>query len=222
MILTGRSGFSLVEILVALVILSIAFVGIQVGFNVSGSKLDSTVITIEKAFAFADSEAILRNTIVRVRFDMTKNPMEYVIEYGSSEMTVLPEFKKGLVTDRKTEERLIKSKDSIDQSFLKVTELSDANRILDPAVRIVGIGTSLYDWFTSNEDVSVYLYPTGERDSALIVLATIDQLVSLEIEPFSQKIHTEYHEIDTKMPTIDIEKFQTVKAREIYEEWLKN
>jgi hypothetical protein len=73
----------------------------------------------------------------------------------------------------------------------------------------------------STGDVSVYSFPTGEKDDALILLANEEEVISLEINPFNSKIEKKKFKI-TPVGTRELGDLQTEKAKEIFETWLKD
>jgi len=191
-------------------------------FN-SGADLDKESNNLERAVRFMSDEAALRNAVVRLHFMLSKAPQEYAIEYGPSDSFILPpvsEFENKILS-KEEEEKVAKQTKDINLKFNKVQEFQDSNTEVSDNVKILGIGNASSEKFMSTGDVSIYSFPTGEKDDALIILANDEMVISLEINPFNSKIERKNHKIELvgNRELIDL---QNQLAKEIFETWLKD
>jgi prepilin-type N-terminal cleavage/methylation domain-containing protein len=222
-LLKSNKGFTLIEILIAFVlILFVLSIAMSDAFNTS-ADLDKESDNLERAVRFMSDEAALRNAVVRLHFMLKKAPQEYAIEYGPSDSFILPpesEFE-NKVLSLEEEEKAAKQTKEINLKFNKVQEFQDSNTEISENVKILGIGNANSQKLMSNGDVSIYSFPTGEKDDALILLANEEKVISLEINPFNSKIEKKSHKIEPvgNRELIDL---QNEKAKEIFETWLKD
>lgn len=214
---------SLLEILVALTILSIVVIAAATTSLTSGQdKLEEALFKLEQSIKFASNEAILRGTIVRVKLDLDKEPIDYTVEYGPKERFVLPNFankfedEAGLSNEEIEERNKVLS--NISKQFNKVPEFEEQDLELSEDVKILGIATSVRPGFINESEASIFIYPTGERDDALIVIATDEEVASLQIEPFSNRITRKFYSLnlDSGVEPADL---VSAKAKEVYESW---
>lgn len=223
-LLRSNQGFTLLEILIALFLIVIVL-GIAVGDQFSGGKdLDKESSDIERAVRFMSDEAALRNSVVRLHFMLGKAPQEYAIEYGPSSSFILPpepEFATTTVS-KEDEEKSDKATKDINLKFNKIQEYQESNTEVSDNVKIVGIGNANSQKFKTTGDAAIYAFPTGEKDDALILVANEESIVSIEVNPFSNKVEKKKYKIETAGKNRDINELVNEKAKEIFETWLKD
>lgn len=217
----NRAGLSLLEVLVSLMIMS--FVLFSVNFFTSNSrdKVEAVLERIEQSIRYAEHEAALRNTIMRVRIVLDSDPQEYLVESGPNGNFVLPLFQdimdpeKNSLVDQEQREKLI---GDLNSKFQKLPEFEKENGQFADQVKVIGVGSSLVDRMIQDGEFSFYVYPEGDKDSGVIILATLNEVVALSIAPYTDDFVREYHAIMAKDEAGIIEEQERV-AREIYEKW---
>lgn len=209
--------------MVALLLAALIFLAIPSSENSRRHQdLQTAVNDIDRAIRFASSEAVLRNTVVRVRIELDKTPVEYTVEYGPKENLVLPvlaEEKDKSVEEVEAEKKQVAK---LDAQFTKVEEFEDVTREFSPEVELMGVAVSFQKKLIRDEKANLYFYPTGERDGALLFFATQDELATLEIEPFQEKTKATYIPVPQR-PEGDVgkaEDFRETKMEEIAASWL--
>lgn len=220
-ILSNQSGFSLLEIIVALVLIVVIVTLIPFGgADGEHDKLKETMTKIQRASRFSVNESILRNVIVRIKFNLDVTPTEYTIEYGKKSDLVLPETQDLSNLSIKEREAADEGSKKFDNQFNPVTEFSDEAKTIPDVISFYGLGTTYYSSLISEGSPSLYFYPTGERDSAIIFLYTPVEIAALEISPFEDTMRESYY----KFSPAELENFEyslESKAREIFEAWLR-
>jgi hypothetical protein len=69
-------------------------------------------------------------------------------------------------------------------------------------------------------ETSIYFYPSGEKDDALIVLATDDEVISLSLDAYDSDMKRQYIALEgVEAAERDDKQFQL--AKEMYETWRK-
>jgi prepilin-type N-terminal cleavage/methylation domain-containing protein len=192
-ILRGHRGFSLIEILVALLLVSLVFISFPTNEDSRRHQdLQQAMEDVDRAVRFAANEAILRNSVVRLRLDLDKDPVSYVVEYGPPGDMVLPAAlneDKASLADKEKEKKQVTA---LDQQFTKVEEFADVTREFSPEVIVPAVATSWQKRLQKIGMASVFFYPTGERDGALVFFATQDELAILEVEPFQDRTRSHF------------------------------
>lgn len=222
-LLRSNQGFTVIEILVALVLVVLALsLAMSNSFD-SGGHIDEEADNLERAVRFMADESALRNSVVRLHFLLGKAPQEYAIEYGPSDSFILPPEPENTTASlsKDEQEKADAVLKTVNLKFNKVQEFQESNSQIAEDVKILGIGSSSSLKFKENGDASIYAFPTGEKDDALILLASDDSIVSLKINAFNQKIEKETHKIEN-LSNKEITDLQTQKAKEIFEKWLKD
>ena len=128
--------------------------------------------------------------------------------------------------DRKEQQALL---EEINKQFRPIAEFQEENQSLPEQVRIFGVGTTAFERFIGGPEVSFFIYPTGEKDGALFVLGTEEEMATLGIGEFSLDFkrsiienppEPEVEEDDdgdeTEIPT----QGQWIKSKELFEQWL--
>ena len=221
-IVTGNNkGFTLIEMLVALLLVTIVLTVVSGTSFSTRRNLDEALNDIERAVRFSVDEAALRNAMIRVRFKFDQDPQTWSVEFGPNGNFVLPPVSQAVSQSKSEEEKENKDLDELNKKFSKVREFQDSDREFPMGVRVVGIATTLTQAMLLDGDNSLYIYPTGEKDSAIIIVASDDEIASLKISPFTMDIEREYHEIDLTND-VDITEAQIALAERIYQEWQKN
>ena len=222
-ILKSNQGFTLIEILVALALIAIFMtMAVSDSFNTS-ADLDKESSNLERAVRFMSDEAALRNSVVRLHFMLSKAPQEYAIEYGPSDSFILPppaEFETKTLS-KEEEEKADKLTKEINMKFNKIQEFQESNTEVSDNVKILGIGNASSEKFVSTGDASIYSFPTGEKDDALILLANDETVISLEVSPFNSKIERKSYKIE-QTGNRELNDLQADKAKEIFDTWLKD
>ncbi|MBY0416279.1 MAG: type II secretion system GspH family protein [Bdellovibrionales bacterium] len=222
-LLKSNQGFSLLEILVALVLI-ITVSTLVIGGQFSGNEdLSKEASKIERAIRFMGDEATLRNAVVRLHFMLGSAPQEYAVEYGPSSTFILPaeSDNETKVLSKDEEEKEKKKSKEFNLQFNKVQEFQESNTELSENVKILGIGNSSATKLKTTGDVSIYAFPSGEKDDAIIILADEQGVVSLEISAFNQKIERKTTPVEA-VGNRDINVVLEEKAKEIFETWLKD
>lgn len=220
-ILKNPKGFSIVEIMVALML--VATVMTMVPFSSEDRDrqlLEDTVNLLNRTVRFSVNESILRNVLVRIKFNLETQPVEYSVEYGDGPEVILP----GSIDESKLsyseKEALAESQKKFDGKFTPITEFTDGPQTLPEGVEIFGIGTSYNPKLMNFGEASIYFYPTGEKDSSLIIINNEIGMGTLSIAPFENTTTHDFirftdEEIDRFDETIE------AKSKEEFEKWLK-
>lgn len=214
-------GFTLIEILVALLLIVLVLsLALNSPFS-SRDDLDNQVKDLERAVRFMTDEAALKNAVVRLHFMLNKDPQEYAVEYGPSDSFILPpkpEFE--LVETKEEQEKKKKELGKINLKFNKVSEFQEKNSELANNIKIIGVATPQSEKLQSQGEVSIYAYPTGEKDDALIIVGSDEDLVAIKINPFSMDITHKMYPLG-EATAKELPEKQLEKAREIFEIWQK-
>jgi len=219
-----NQGFTLIEILVALVLIALVLtISISSPFS-SRNDLDKEVNSIERAIRFMGDEATLKNAVIRIHFYLDKSPQQYALEYGPSDSFILPskpEFETK-VESKEDEDKKKKEIKSLNLKFNKVTEFQEQNTEISNDIKIIGIGSTQSEKIQSKGEASIYAFPTGEKDEAIVILANDEDIISLKVNPFSMKIEKDTQALGkTATNENELASLQQAKAKEIFEKWLK-
>lgn len=203
--------------LVALVVATVANIST---FN-PRQKLDETLDNLERAVRFSKDEALLRNRIVRIAIKLNTDPQSFTVEYAPDGEFVLPGqyLRASEASELLSEEALAAKKKAIYKSFQPVKEFAEEVQEISDQIQIIAVASSLTNELVTTDEASIFFYPTGEKDGALIVLSNVDEMATLEVEPFLDEFKRDYFRIEST--SNDLYEFQLSQAKSFFEDWLK-
>ena len=183
---------------------------------------------LERAVRFGVDEAVLRNRIVRLHFLLDEYPQQYALEYAPDESFVISKKIRDWENDEDLEEDERKKQreilDQINKQFQRIEDFQEENQSLPAQVRIFGVVTTAFERFVGGPEASFFIYPTGEKDGALFVLGTSEEMGTLGIEEFTLDFKRSLiknpqelvEEDEVEIPTSG----QWKKSKELFEKWL--
>lgn len=195
--ISDERGFSLLEILVALFLVALMFATFNYS-SLSGTnrdKVEEVQELLERAVRFASDESVLRNTVIRIHFSLDKEPQEFTVEYGPDEDFILPKkvLNVSKVVTLKEAEELKKFNKGINKKFNKVKEFQEDPMLLPDNIKILAVGSSLTEYNQNDGEVSLYVFPSGEKDSAIISILSADEVATLETSSFTLDFERNYY-----------------------------
>lgn len=209
--------------MIALVLI-ITVTGLTIGGQFSNDEdLRTSSLDIERAIYFMADEAALKNAVIRLHFMLDRSPQEYAVEYGPSDSFILPPETENAtkVLSKEEEDKQSRAKKEFNLKFNKIKEFQESNTEVSESVKILGIGTSSAKALKTTGDVSIYAFPTGEKDDAIILMADENSIISLEVDPFGQKVDRKVTAVGA-VGNREINDVLNEKAKEIFETWLRD
>lgn len=189
----------------------------------SSKSLDETSDKLVSAIGFLGDEAILKNSVIRIHFDLSKQPQEYAVEYGPNDSFIQPplaEQESNRMLSLEEQEKQDKKDKELNLQFNKVQEFQEGNTEIPEDVRMIGVGSAVSKKLQSTGKISVYAYPSGEKDDSILIFGNEDTIVSLRISPFSNEIDKKTQALN-KVENRDVSDLQDEAAQSIFEEWLR-
>ncbi len=219
-LIKNDQGFSLIEILVSLVLVALIFLAIPSSDNVQKHRdLKSAVDDLDRSVRFAGNEAILRNSVVRLRISLDKTPIEYTVEYGPAGNLPLPDMPEKASKSLEEEKIESEKRASIDRQFTKVAEFEDIKHEISEDVTILAMASTSQKKLVKNGEATLYFYPTGEKDAGLIIFSTTDEIAYLEVAPFLSETNSVFEPLKTS-GVAKLEDILQTRMDEVYKEWL--
>lgn len=213
-------GFTLIEILVAMFLMAMVVVVVLTGGS-SGQnqEMEETATNIERSVRFGMDEAALRNVVVRVHFELNKDPQEFSVQYGPNAQFIPPPQSESNPSSLSGSDKKFYDEQSkkLASQFNRIRELKEDTFKVYLPLKIVGIGLGDSEQFIYDGQVSLYLYPTGEKDHGVVVLANDDQILMLTINPFSMEFETDIYPIQGEAEWDNI----ISQAQGYFQEWLQ-
>lgn len=186
-------GFTLIEVMVALMLIAIVFVLVPSNdANSLHNKLTESIENVQRAVRFSTNESILRNSIVRITFKLGEASTSYYIEASEGSSFFLDkqvDTSKLSISER---EKFLEDKKKQDQQFQKVEEYSEKNDALPEGVNVVGIGSHSQERIQQDEEIYIYFYPSGEKDSSIIFFTTDREMATLETSAFEDRFKSNF------------------------------
>lgn len=218
----GHHGFSLLEIMVALTLVATMFVLIPMGFvQTDRQKLEEVTNEFDRAVRFAQNESILRNSIVRINILLDKDPIEYSVQFGPSGNLVLPTLEDTSKMNLQERELQSKKQSDLDGQFNRIEEFSSENKTLLEGVTILGMASSYLKSIKQDGSLSIYFYPTGEKDESLLFFSTATELATFEIPAFENEIFIDYIKY-SEADLATLSDSQQNKMKELYDQWIRD
>lgn len=225
-LLNNHRGFSLIEILVALLIVVAVLSITGIGTNPVREKLDDSIYLVERAVRFCNDESILRNAVTRINFLLDEDPQQLAVEYGPNSDFIIPiSMTEGEDNFESMSEKEAsdKSMSRFDNQFHKVKEFQEENKEIADGIKIIGIGTTMNKRILKEGSAGLYVYPNGEKDGGIVVFASYDEIATISFEPFNLEFRIDYIPITQEFLDEDERlDFLQNKADEIIKEWQKN
>lgn len=187
---SAQAGFTLIEILVAIFLVTFILGVVLTGSQSHSKHLDEVVSGIDRAVRFGADESALRNVVVRVHFKLEEIPQVFAVEYGpNAQFIPLPRSETDLSTLTGSELEQIEAQiKELNNKFNRIRELQDQAIEIPETVTVLGLGTTNTSELIKDGDMSVYIFPTGEKENAVVYIASEEEMVQLEIEPFTMDI----------------------------------
>ncbi len=207
--------------MVALLLAALVFIAIPSGDSAEKHRqLKTAVDDLDRSVRFASNEAVLRNTVVRLRISLDKEPIEYTVEYGPAGNLPLPDMPVKASMSLEEEKGAADKRTKLDQQFTKVEEFEDIKHEIHPNVDVTGVGSTSQKKLVTTGEANVYFYPTGEKDGAVIFFATSEEFAYLEVAPFLAETSNFFEALNTS----SVAKFDDIlqtKMTEVYNEWTR-
>lgn len=218
--LSNQRGFSLIEILVALVLAALIFLAVPTSDHVQRHRdLKTAVDDLDRSVRFAGNEAVLRNTVVRLRISLDKSPIEYTVEYGPAGNLPLPDMPVKTNKSLEEEKAETEKRAALDRQFNKVEEFEDIKHEISPDVSILGMASTSQKQLIKEGEATLYFYPTGEKDGGLIIFSTVEEIAYLEIAPFLSETSSVFEPLKTS-GVAKLEDILQTRMEEVYKEWI--
>jgi prepilin-type N-terminal cleavage/methylation domain-containing protein len=233
----NSSGLSLIEVLIALALAALLFVSAEMVWETDRDKLETTASFIEQATSFSSSETVLKKSILRIQFRLDGKTQEILCESGPSGEFVLPSMLGGSDSNSdqydastaasddfklslQEKERRDQALKNLDGKFQKILEFREDNFELPQGIKILGLATSSRKNLIQDSNASIYFFPSGEKDDALILLSSSTEMLALTLTPFSDKIKKEYHTYVSKDKEALISEMEEL-SKTLFEKWKK-
>ena len=159
--------------MVALVLVGVIFLIVPSSEDALVHKhLQEAVDDIDRAIRFASNESVLKNSVVRLKINLDNQPNTFIVEYGPEGNLTLPRMQN--VDDLSISEAKAyqEKQGKFESQFTPVEEFSEISRPLSVDVNIIGMATNYYDRIIQSGEVSLFFYPSGEKDEAIILFIT--------------------------------------------------
>lgn len=198
-----NKGFSLLEILVAMALVALIF-SMVANFNFTSKQASEQLIEdLTLAIESATDEAALKNTNVRIQFELSSTeinpdedtpledqPQSILFEYAldSNELMEKRERVNRSELTQTQLEKFIELEKNNKNNFARISTLKDGKIIPDYPVRVLGVGYPNENKFISTLSSSIYFYPDGDKDPAIIFITEGEQIHYLVIPPFGLNI----------------------------------
>jgi len=122
----------------------------------------------------------------------------------------------------KEREKYVKQIEDLNKKFNLVKEFDEKNKQIEDNIAVIAVGTSLSEDLITEFHASIYFYPSGEKDNAIIILGSEEELVSINIDPFTLEIERNYHPLNIESTDKEvILAEQRELAKELFNEWIK-
>ena len=222
----GHQGFSLVEILVALALMAVVFTIVPLTTTDKRAQLEEAILDFDRAVKVATNESILRNTVTRIFINLEFESEEsdapsvkYSVQFGPDGGLALPRAADLSKISLKDLEKYEERQKSFNSKFNSVPDFKP--RALPEGITFQGLASSYQKEIQNEGKIAIYFYPTGEKDDAIIFLASNNELAYLEVEAFRDETTLEYYplnqsELENPQESLDN------KKKEIYSQWLKD
>jgi prepilin-type N-terminal cleavage/methylation domain-containing protein len=221
--LLRHQGFSLLEIMVALVLVGLVFLAIPSSdSSYRHQDIQRAMNDVDRAVRLASNESVLRNRVTRLRMDLDKDPVEYTVEYGPAGGDfVLPVLQDQASASLESTAKEQKKLASLDAQFIKIEEFEELSRELPTEVSVMGVASTWQKKLATAGMANVYFYPTGERDGALVFFTTQDEMAVLEVEPFREATESHYvpYPKSEEGSVAVTDDFRDTKMQEFYKNW---
>lgn len=213
-----NKGFSLIEVLVALVLMSLMF-GIIPGTTTNDrDKIEDFLSYLERSIRYSQDEAVLKNRIHRIRLNLEEVPQQLSVQVGYDANIILKKFNEEVVRFESDQEEVDKQKKEVNKNFNTIPEFQDKPYEISESIKIIGIGFSDRQLLVSDEEAHVYVHASGEKDNAFIIIGSNDEIITFEIESFTMDFRRNYYKIDLDEYE-DLEKAHNEIALRLFKEW---
>lgn len=217
-------GFSLVEIMVTLLIIAMIMVVIADNpFKSSRDLIKESINQLQRAIKVARDEATLTNKMTRLRFNVEKSPVEFIIESAlDNEVYLLEEVDQNKLS-QKDYEAYLKQKEELDSQFSPI-EAEDLDEFkFNEGVDYLGVGLSDKKEVDRDNSVSIYFFPSGEKDAAIIFLGSEKEVGAFSINSFDNDFDLNYYSYQEENPNLDreIKDIQESIVTKQFEMWKK-
>ena len=207
-----HARFSLFEVLAVIVLIGIvSTMGYLLISGQSGAdKLDEFKDEISRIVNFAQSEAIIRNRVIRLIIHLDKTPQRANLQMASTTQLLLPEknLESSLSSSLNDEEQK-KLQDKFNQNFLPLPDSEEIEFSID--VQILATAHLESKELQFNEDFSTFFYPSGEKDPTIILVKANSEVMAISYDGFRDRINTKYYTLDSS----EIKSF----AEQIFKDW---
>ena len=211
-----ESAFSLIEIMVSMALISLIVIIVIRNPSSDHKDLNDFLNNIERTIHFASDESGLKNNFLRINFNLDSDRPTLSLEYSDNPNLVIDDQFEARNKEDKSKHVNKKS------NFSKVIEFEENKFEFPVNIRIIGIATGLSKNIVTEGTIPYYFYPTGEKDSALIILGTNSEMAYLEVFPYKRNFYKQYIQLDDDINDDNYEEKTKEIATDIYKEWIKN
>ena len=218
----GHDGFTIIEILMAISLVAVVFIIIPFAIiETDRQKIEGALEKLQRAITSGTDEAILKNSIVRLKVEYNEQQLEYSLEYGQGANLVLPQIKDLSRLSLKEREAEIEKQEKLDSKFNKTREFLNSNEKLPEIIQIFAQGTAYQEDILLEPPFYIYFYPTGEKDDSILMFYTPEEIATFTVHAFEDRTDIEYIPF-TESDIANLDSALENKTKEIFENWLKN
>ena len=213
----NQDGFTLIEILVAMFLMVMGSMVLLSGGASSNEQMEKALSNIERSIRFGADEAALRNVVVRLHFKLNLDPQEFAVEYGPNAQYIpppIPQENPSELSGSELEEYK-KTQEQNTKKFNRIRELQEESFEVFYPMKVVGVGLDQSESLVYDGEASVYIYPSAEKDPAIIILADDTQIKTLTIEPYTMDFQ------QTTYPLENGPEWEQVlrQSQDLFEKW---
>lgn len=215
-----QKGFTLIEILVAMFLMAMGAMVLLGGSSGTDEQMEETLSNIERSIRFGADEAALRNVVVRIHFKLNLDPQEFAVEYGPDAQYIPPPLQQENIEELSGSE--LETYQEVQQEnskkFNRIRELQEESFPVYYPLKVVGVGLDQSESLVYDGEASLYIYPSAEKDPAIIILADETQMKTITIEPYTMEFR------QTTYPLRNGPEWEQVlsQAQNLFEEWKTN